>query len=141
MSFMDSIKTCFGKYATFAGRASRSEFWWFMLFLLVSTVVLSFVDTVVFGPRDVMTMATTDSFEQGMSFNFSWNPQPITAVFMLVTLLPNISVMVRRLHDTGRSGGWWFIGLIPMIGLIVLIIFTASKGTDGDNAYGPDPLA
>ena len=141
MSFMDSVKTCFGKYATFAGRASRSEFWWFMLFFLVSIVVLSFVDTVVFGPRDVMTMAIADSFEKGMSFNISWNPQPITAAFMLVTLLPNISVMVRRLHDTGRSGGWWFIGLIPMIGFIVLIIFITSKGMDGDNAYGPDPLA
>ena len=141
MSFMDSIKTCFGKYATFKGRAARSEFWYFVLFLWLGIIVLSFVDSSIFGARDVVMMSGTDSFETGMSFNMSWQPQPITGIFMLATLLPNISVMVRRLHDTNRSGWWYWIALIPLIGLIVLLVFFVSKGTDGDNDYGPDPLA
>lgn len=141
MSFMDSVKTCFGKYATFSGRAQRSEFWYFILFLWLGVIVLSFVDSAVFGPREVVMMSAADSFETGMSFNMSWQPQPITGIFMLATLLPNISATVRRLHDTGRSGWWYWIVLIPMIGIIVLLVFAASKGTDGDNDYGPDPLA
>ena len=141
MSFMDSVKTCFSKYATFSGRAQRAEFWYFALFILLGAIALSFVDSAVFGPREVLAMSGADSFENGMSFNMSWQPQPITGIFMLATLLPNISVMVRRLHDTNRSGWWYWIALIPMIGFIVLLVFAVSKGTDGDNDYGPDPLA
>lgn len=141
MSFMDSIKTCFGKYATFKGRASRSEFWYFALFIWVGVIVLSFVDSTVFGPREVVMMSATDSFADGMSFDMSWQPQPITALFMLATLLPNISVMVRRLHDTARSGWWYWIVLVPLIGFIVLLVFFVGKGTDGENEYGADPLA
>lgn len=141
MSFMDSITTCFGKYATFKGRASRSEFWYFALFVWVSIIVLSFVDSAIFGPREVVMMSASDSLATGMSFDMSWQPQPITAIFMLATLLPNISVMVRRLHDTARSGWWYWIILIPLIGFIVLLVFFVGKGTDGDNDYGPDPLA
>ncbi len=140
MSFMESIKTCFGKYATFSGRAARSEFWWFMLFLWLGMVVLSYVDTLVFGARDVVMMTGTDSFETGMGFSFNWQPQPITAIFILATLVPNLAVGARRLHDGGRTGWWWLIALIPMLGFIVLLIFFIPKGTEGDNQYGPDPL-
>ncbi len=140
MSFMDSVKTCFSKYATFSGRAPRSEFWYFFLFILLGTIALSFVDAAIFGPREVVMMSATDSLEAGMSFNMSWQPQPITGIFMLATLLPNISVMVRRLHDTGRSGWWYWIALIPIVGFIVLLIFAMSKGSEGGNEYGSDPL-
>ncbi|HHB81462.1 MAG TPA: DUF805 domain-containing protein, partial [Aliiroseovarius sp.] len=61
-------------------------------------------------------------------------------LFMLATFLPNISVMVRRLHDTDRSGWWYWIVLVPLIGFILLIVWFASKGTTGDNRFGPDPL-
>jgi len=140
MSFMDAVKTCFGKYATFAGRAQRSEFWYFVLFYMIAAMVLTYVDAAVFGPREVMMMSASDSFDTGMSFNMAWQPQPITGIFMLVMLLPNISVMVRRLHDTNRSGWWYWLILIPLIGIIVLIVFAASKGSDGDNDFGSDPL-
>lgn len=139
MSFMESIKTCLGKYATFSGRAQRSEFWWFMLFLIIVQVVLGRIDAMIFPPVEVVNM--TSNMQEGYSFAFSYRPQPITAIFILAMLLPNIAVGVRRLHDTGRSGWWWLISLIPLIGLIVLIVFFASKGNDGDNSYGPDPLA
>jgi len=139
MSFMESIRTCLSKYATFSGRAQRSEFWWFMLFLIIAQILLGLVDSMIFPPTEVMSM--TSSMQDGYNFNFSYQPQPITAIFLLAMLLPNLGVGVRRLHDTGRSGWWWLIGLIPLIGLIVLIVFFATKGTEGDNAYGPDPLA
>ncbi len=141
MSFMDSIKTCFGKYVTFSGRAQRSEFWYFALFIWLGVIALSFVDSAVFGARDVLMTSGSETFENGMSFSMSWQPQPITGIFLLATLLPNISVMVRRLHDTARSGWWYWIAVIPLIGIIVLLVFFVSKGTDGDNDYGPDPLA
>ena len=140
MSFMDAVKSCFGKYATFSGRAPRSEFWYFVLFYLIVAIVLSYVDSAIFGPREVVMMSATDSFETGMSFSMAWQPQPITGIFMLAMLLPSLSVQVRRLHDTNRSGWWWWINLIPLIGAIVLLVFFIGKGTDGDNDYGPDPL-
>ncbi len=123
MSFMDATKACFGKYATFAGRAQRSEFWYFMLFIWIGVVICSFIDSALWEPREVLSMAGSDSFQNGMSFNFAWQPQPITGIFMLATLLPNISVMVRRLHDTARSGWWYWIALIPLVGFIVLLVF------------------
>ena len=141
MSFIDSIKTCFGKYATFSGRASRSEFWWFVLFIVVMQVVLSYVDTAVFGAREVVMLTTESAMETGMSFEFNYRPQPITGIFLLATLLPYLAVGARRLHDGGRSGWWWLIGLIPMIGWIVLLVFFIPKGNEGDNQYGSDPLA
>ena len=102
MSFMDSIKTCFGKYATFSGRAARSELWWFWLFLLIAQIVLGTIDSMIFEPKEVMNVAST--MQEGFAFDFSYQPQPITAVFLLATLLPSLAVGARRLHDTGRSG-------------------------------------
>lgn len=141
MSFMDSIKTCLGKYATFSGRAARSEFWWFMLFIFVAQIVLGYVDRAVFGPGEVVNMASGMQDGMGMDFSFVYQPQPITGLFMLAMLLPNLAVGARRLHDTGRSGWWLLIGLIPLIGIIVLLVFFVSKGNEGENKYGPDPLS
>lgn len=140
MSFVDAIKTCFGKYATFSGRAARSEFWYFALFYFIVATVLSVADTALFGAREVAMMAA-DGFDTGMNFSMAWQPQPLSGIFMLIMLLPSISVAVRRLHDTNRSGWWYWIALIPFIGFIVLLVFFVGKGTDGDNDYGPDPLA
>jgi len=140
MSFMDSVKTCFGKYATFSGRASRSEFWWFVLFIFVMQILLGFVDTAVFGPREVMMMSSGAGMDTGMSFDFNYSPQPITGIFLLAILLPYLAVGARRLHDGGRSGWWWLIGLIPLIGFIVLLVFFIPKGNEGDNNYGADPV-
>lgn len=139
MSFMDSIKTCLGKYATFSGRAQRSEFWWFMLFLLIAQIVLGQIDGMIFEPKELVNMTST--MQEGYNFDFSYQPQPITGIFMLAMLLPNLGVSVRRLHDTGRSGWWLLIGLIPLIGIILLIVWFATKGNEGDNDHGADPLA
>jgi uncharacterized membrane protein YhaH (DUF805 family) len=93
MTFAESIRTCFNKYVDFNGVASRSEFWWFILFLVIVSVVLNSVSSTIGG------------------------------LFTLATLLPQLAVGARRLHDTGRSGWWQLLLLIPLIGLIVLIVF------------------
>jgi len=141
MSFMGSIKSCFGKYVTWAGRASRSEFWFFILFIWLGTLVFYGLIFSMFDTSAMMEAAQSGSFDSEMSFGFPVIPSILLLVFVLVTFLPNISVMVRRLHDTGRSGWWYWIALIPIVGIIILLVFFVSKGTDGDNDYGPDPLA
>ena len=93
MTFAESVSTCFSKYVDFSGVASRSEFWWFFLFQIIVVAVLSLLS------------------------------QLIADIAALALLLPSLAVAVRRLHDTGRSGWWLLIGLIPVIGTIVLIVF------------------
>ncbi len=130
MDFQTAVRTCFSKYVTFSGRAARSELWWYVLFVIVVNFLLTFVDSFLFG--------TTVTTEYG--FSASTNTPIFSGLFMLATLLPSISVAVRRLHDTDRSGWWYWIGLVPLIGAILLIVWFASKGTSGKNRFGPDPL-
>ncbi len=111
MTFVESVKICFRKYAEFRGRASRSEYWWFSLFLLLLYVVAA-----VLGNRILIAAS-------------------------LGTILPAISVFVRRLHDVGRSGWWYWIYLVPLVGTIVLLVWCCKKGTVGPNDYGPDPFS
>lgn len=141
MSFIGSIKSCFSKYVTFAGRAPRSEFWFFVLFIWLGVLVFYGLIFLMLDTSAMMETAQTGSFDPGASFAFPITPSILLLVFILVTFLPNISVTVRRLHDTGRSGWWYWISLIPIAGIIILLVFFVSKGTDGDNDYGPDPLA
>lgn len=125
MTFTESITTCLTKkYATFTGRASRSEFWWFMLFGIVIGLVLRFT-----FPIDD-TLLTSDNVPMT---NYIAN-----VIVSLAFLLPNIGVMVRRLHDTGRSGWWWLLNFVPCVGLIVLIVFWCGESEE-DNVYGPRP--
>ncbi len=112
MDFQTSIRTCFQKYADFTGRAPRSELWWFVLF----TVAVNFVLQLV-----------------GLEF--------VAGVFALVILIPSIAVGVRRLHDIDRTGWWYLLALVPVIGWLVLIFFYIQPGTPGENRFGPDPMA
>ena len=110
MDFMTAVKTCFGKYVTFSGRAQRSEFWWFVLFLMVANFILTMVDSFLFG-----TVTTMPG-----GFQAETNTPIFSGIFGLATFLPGISVAVRRLHDTDRSGWWYWIILVPIIGFILL---------------------
>lgn len=130
MTFGQSIQTCFSKYVTFSGRAQRSEFWWWVLFIVAGNFLLSIVDSFLFG--------TTVTTEYG--FEASTNTPILSGIFGLATLLPGISVAVRRLHDTDRTGWWYWLALIPIIGTIILIVWFATEGTRGPNRFGPDPL-
>lgn len=126
MGFTEAVSSCFSKYITFSGRAARSEMWWFVLFSVIGSVVLGIVDSVVFG-----------MMSGGM---MSGNMGLLGGLFSLVMICPSISVAVRRLHDTNRSGWWYWIVFVPLVGVIVLIFFFVSKGTDGPNDFGDDPL-
>ena len=114
MSFADSVRTCLSKYVTFSGRARRSEFWWFTLFLIILYVVAAIIDAAIGNSLVVILVA-------------------------LAFLLPSLAVTMRRLHDTGRSGWWILIGLIPFIGGIILLVFECMDGQPGPNSYGPSP--
>jgi uncharacterized membrane protein YhaH (DUF805 family) len=109
------------KYAVFTGRAQRAEFWYFVLFNLLISVALALVDIAI----------GTYSEEAGVGLLYG--------VYALAVLLPGIAVAVRRLHDTGRSGWWYLIGLIPLIGAIVLIVFWVQDSQPGENQHGPNP--
>ena len=112
---MDWYMGVLRKYAEFSGRARRREYWTFALISFLIGCALGVIGALV----------------HGLAF-LSW-------VYSLAVLVPSIAVSVRRLHDTGRSGWWLLIGLIPLIGLIVLIVFLATDGEPGDNEYGPNP--
>jgi uncharacterized membrane protein YhaH (DUF805 family) len=118
MDFQTAVRTCFQKYATIAGRARRSEYWWFVLFIFAGNIVLGLVDQIVFGSAQVLS-----------------------GIFGLATLVPSVCVAGRRLHDTGRSAWWLLLIVIPLIGFLVLLWWFVQKGTDGSNEFGPDPLA
>ena len=107
--FLDAFK----QYATFTGRATRTQYWMFVLFYVIFYVVLSIIDNVL-------------------------GTMILTLIFSLALLIPSISIAARRLHDTGRSGWWQLIVLIPVIGIIVLIVFLVLE-SQGDNEYGAAP--
>ena len=117
MNFVEAIQVCLSKYATFHGRARRSEYWWFALFNVIVSVVAAIIDQALGGGQIFQVLVS------------------------LALLLPSIAVGVRRLHDTNRSGWWILIGLIPLVGFIILIVFFCTDSTPGDNNYGPSPKA
>ncbi|MEJ1992670.1 MAG: DUF805 domain-containing protein [Maritimibacter sp.] len=130
MTFGQAIKNNFSKYVTFSGRAARSEFWWWGLFVMVTNLVLSWVDIALFG-----------TVETGVGRVSGYTDMPVlSSLFLLATLLPSISVTVRRLHDRDKSGWWYWLFLVPIVGSIVLLVWFILEGTRGANSYGPDPL-
>lgn len=117
---MDWFLGALKKYAVFEGRARRREYWFFALFVVLISVVLTIIDAMI----GTMT-------SQGAGI--------LSGLFGLAVLIPSLAVGARRLHDTGRSGWWLLIGLIPFIGAIVLIVFFVLDSQPGTNAYGPNP--
>ncbi|MCA8881432.1 MAG: DUF805 domain-containing protein [Rhodobacteraceae bacterium] len=120
MDFQTAIRTCLGKYATFSGRARRPEFWWFFLFCILVQLVCQMIDAAVFG-------AGPDSGE------------PVSLLASVALLLPSLGVGARRLHDTGRTGWWLLIGLIPIVGILILLWWFTRPSVDTPEAerFGP----
>jgi uncharacterized membrane protein YhaH (DUF805 family) len=118
MNFTDAVKSVLTiNYANFQGRAARSEFWWYVLFVIIASVVLNLVDGLIF----TRTIGT-----------------PILGpLFSLATIIPGIAVSVRRLHDKDKSGWFVLLALIPIVGTIILIVWYATEGTPGPNRFGP----
>lgn len=128
MTFTGAIRNVYSNYATFKGRASRSEFWKFVLFMIIVT-------TLLYLPL-ILTGGMTGDVDSGLSIFVTISLLAV-GIFTLVTLLPYISVLVRRLHDTDRSGWWYWIALVPFVGGLILLILLALQGTQGDNRFGP----
>jgi uncharacterized membrane protein YhaH (DUF805 family) len=118
MNFQTAVASCFSNYATLSGRARRSEYWYFVLFHLLAQAVTAVLDIVLF-PH--------------VAFG------PINTIASLVLLMPSVAVSVRRLHDIGRTGWWLLLGLIPLLGQLVLLIWACQRGEAQDNRFGPPP--
>ena len=112
---MEYFLGAYKKYADFTGRARRKEFWMFVLFYFIVSIVLGIVDSII-------------------------GFQLLGLLFSLGSIIPSLAIGARRLHDTGRSGWWQLLYLIPLIGLIIMIVFLV-QDSHPDNEYGPNPKA
>ena len=120
MNFWQVIQSGFRNYVTFSGRAMRSEYWFWVLFTVLVGLATEILDSTILSTQ--MPAAS-----------------PLNSVFNLLTLLPSLAIAVRRLHDIDR-GGWWILITLTIIGIFVLIYWTAKEGTPGPNRFGPDPF-
>ena len=109
------------KYAVFGGRSRRMEYWYFVLFNIIVSIVLGVIDGL---------LGTSGSYA-GAGL--------LSGIYGLAVLIPSLAVTVRRLHDTDRTGWWILIALVPLIGVIVLLVFALLDSTPGSNRYGPNP--
>jgi uncharacterized membrane protein YhaH (DUF805 family) len=120
MEFRSAVASFFAQYATFSGRARRSEFWWTQLFLLLVAIVTSILDSALFG---------VEVGEFGL----------FGIVSTLGLIVPSLAVTWRRLHDIGKSGGFFFLALIPLVGVIILIVWLVKDSDPEVNAFGSNP--
>lgn len=134
MSFTESIRTCISKFATFDGRASRSEFWWFYLF----TVLVGFVGYIPLLILGALGATNSDGVVSGLVSILSVIFWIVWFIVVIALVIPLLAVGSRRLHDRGQSGWLQLLLLVPC-GNIVLLVFWVLQGTPGDNAYGPKP--
>lgn len=121
MTFQDAIRKGFENYVTISGRAQRSEFWWWVLFIFAGNIVFGLLDGMLFG-------------------NDPGSLRGFGGLFGLATLLPTICVGGRRLHDRDMSAWWLLLWLIPVVGWAIIFFICALEGTQGPNRFGPDPL-
>lgn len=120
MTFGQAIASGFKNYVGFYGRACRSEYWFWALFVFIAGILLGIIDAVLFPDSP-----------SGL-----FGP-----LFSIGVLLPGLAVGVRRLHDINKSGWWLLLWFIPIIGWIILIVWAIRRGDEGTNRFGPDPLA
>jgi uncharacterized membrane protein YhaH (DUF805 family) len=118
MDFVTAVKTGLGKYATFKGRAARSEYWFFALFYFIVSTIASVIAGAAEGALSVLPV-----------------------VVLIGLFVPILAVAVRRFHDVDKSGWWVLIGLVPLVGIILQLVWFCKRGTDGSNRFGDDPLA
>lgn len=119
--FVESVKTCFQKYATFSGRARRSEYWYFVLFNFVASIVVSIIGNIIFGVPE------------------NGGANILSSIYSLAVLVPGLAVSWRRMHDIGKGGAWNFIACVPIIGWILLIVWDCKDSMPGPNQFGESP--
>ena len=121
---IDYFKLALSKYAQFTGRSRRSEYWYFQLVYALVAITL------------LVPMGIAAAMESQILAGLSGIAY---AILTLGLIVPSIAVLVRRLHDTGRSGWWYFVSLVPLIGGILLLVWLAQDSQPGTNEYGPNP--
>ena len=126
MSFGEAIKSFWSNYARFKGRSRRSEYWFIQLFLILTNLAVAAIDLVLMNGDVDRFIANGGGGIVGL-------------IWILVTIVPALAVLVRRLHDTGKSGWWALIGFIPLVGAIVLLVFTVLDSDAGENKFGESP--
>lgn len=129
MDLFDAVKSVFGNYANFSGRAMRSEYWFFALFNVLLEFGLLVVCAILGG-----AFGGGEGAVGGISVGYI-----LYILYCFAALIPSLAVSVRRLHDTNRSGWNLLWGLLPIVGFIVLIVFTVTDSNPYDNKYGPNP--
>ena len=164
MTFTQSIRTCLrDKYANFSDRAPRSEFWWFILFGIIASLVAGWVDTLLGFTPEATPLAEGDTFEPGFEFQVGLEAlAPVSILVSLALVVPNLAVTARRLHDVGRSG-WYqllplgaglasvlLIALLPALFLLAIVLMFAAgllllwwlikPSEPGPNRWGPNPF-
>ena len=121
------LKVMRDNYANFSGRARRKEYW---MFVLVQTIVM-------IGLMILDSVLGLDFELQGISLGYGY----FYLIGLIVHFIPSLAVLVRRLHDVGKSGWFYFIFLIPIIGVLWLLVLYCTEGQKQDNKWGPDPKA
>ena len=111
------ILKVYANYANFRGRASRSEYWYFILFYIISIFVLSIIDGFI------------GIYKYGL----------LSGIFIIINIVPTICLTIRRIHDTGNSGWWWLISFVPLVGFFTILFFALKDSEEGTNEYGANP--
>jgi uncharacterized membrane protein YhaH (DUF805 family) len=118
MGFVEAISSGFSNYVGFSGRAPRSAYWFWTLFTILLYIVTIIIDMAILRSEF----------------------RPLTTIAQLALFLPSLAVAIRRLHDRDKSGWFFLLVLIPLVGAIILLIWFCQRGTIGPNRFGPDPL-
>jgi uncharacterized membrane protein YhaH (DUF805 family) len=126
MSFGTALRAFWSNYRNFKGRARRSEYWFIQLFLVATNLVAAVIDLALMDGDVDRFIANGGGGIVGL-------------IWIIATIVPALAVLIRRLHDTNRSGWWALIGFVPIIGTIAILIFTVTDSTQGENRYGASP--
>jgi uncharacterized membrane protein YhaH (DUF805 family) len=126
VDFATAVKSFWANYRNFKGRARRSEYWFIQLFLVLTNLAAAVIDLALMNGDVDRFIANGGGGIVGL-------------IWILATIVPAIAVLVRRLHDIGKSGWWALMVLVPFIGFIVILVFTLQDSQAGANSYGPSP--
>ena len=128
MNFTAAIRSFWSRFADFKGRSRRSEYWYVQLFLVVTNLAVAGIDLALMDGDVDRFIANGGGGLVGL-------------IWIFATIVPALAVLVRRLHETGKTGWWALVGFIPLVGSIVLLVFTVTDSSPGENKYGTSPKA
>ena len=128
MNFTAAIRSFWSRFADFKGRSRRSEYWYVQLFLVVTNMAVAGIDLALMDGDVDRFIANGGGGIVGL-------------IWIFATIVPALAVLIRRLHDAGKTGWWALVGFIPLVGAIVLLVFTVTDSSPGENKYGISPKA